>query len=109
MAAILRLILGALALLLVYLILWPTPVAPVAWEAPEAPGYVGPFAPNDALADLGLIDLGGIHGPEDVAAREGPDGLELYVSSQVGRDPENRSGDEGSRRIRQYGRRAAWS
>ena len=33
-----------------YLLLWPVPVDPVAWDAPEAPELTGPYAANDKLA-----------------------------------------------------------
>jgi sugar lactone lactonase YvrE len=62
---------GLLALA-AYLLLWPVPIAPVAWEAPEDRGYLGPFEPNADLADLTQIDMGTYHGPEDVVAL--PDG-----------------------------------
>ena len=35
-----------------YLLLWPVPVDPVAWDAPEAPELTGPYAANDELADV---------------------------------------------------------
>ena len=66
-------ILGSLLLALVaYLGLWPVPVEPVSWSAPVAPGYTGAHAPNDRLAHLNIIPLGGEEGPEHVAlARDG--------------------------------------
>jgi sugar lactone lactonase YvrE len=72
-----KLLLAALAALSAYLLLWPVPADPVAWQAPEDAGYSGPHATNRALADLRHIDLGGDAGPEHVAV--GPDGL-LYVA-----------------------------
>lgn len=69
---------------LLYLLAWPTPVAPVAWEAPEDQGYVGVFAPNTDLAEMERISLGDLHGPEDVTAREEDGALVLYVSTQSG-------------------------
>lgn len=53
-----------------YLLLWPVAIDPVAWQAPKATGYVGPWASNNALADLDLLSLGGHHGPEDFALRD---------------------------------------
>jgi len=64
-----------------YLCFWPVSVDPVAWEAPENPGYVGDFAPNDGLAGLRFVDLQGRKGPED--ADIGPDGL-IYMATHDG-------------------------
>lgn len=64
-----------------YLTFAPVPVAPVAWQAPRAPGYVGPHSPNTRLAGLREIDLGGELGPEHVAT--GPDGR-LYAAVASG-------------------------
>lgn len=60
----------------------PADVAPVAWQAPSAPGYQGAHQRNDRLAGLERIDLAGEHGPEHVAW--GPDG-KLYVAVAGGR------------------------
>jgi sugar lactone lactonase YvrE len=64
-----------------YIIFWPVPVQPQAWDAPPDPGFSGVFSPNQRLADLEFLDLGGRHGPEDVAV--GPDGM-IYVATQEG-------------------------
>jgi sugar lactone lactonase YvrE len=72
---------GLIALLLAYLLLWPIPVDPVAWDAPEDPGYTGVYAPNTDLANLSMIDLGPHHGPEDIVAL--PDGT-LLTATQEG-------------------------
>ncbi len=78
-------IVGLLAIvLLAYLFFWPVPVDPVSWDAPEDKGYIGDFAPNTKLADLELMDIGDIHGPEDVASRTINGELFLFVSSQDG-------------------------
>jgi len=66
---------------IVYMVSWPVPVAPEAWDAPENPGYTGVFAQNDRLSDLDYLDIGGRSGPEDVAI--GPDGL-LYIATHDG-------------------------
>lgn len=54
--------------------------APVKWQAPEAPGLVGPYEENDRLAAARLITTPSV-GPEDVAV--GPDG-ELYTGTEDG-------------------------
>ena len=66
-------VLGLLgALLVAYLSLWPVPIEPVSWQAPAAPGYVGPHTVNEKLARLNLIPLGGEDGPEHIVlARDG--------------------------------------
>lgn len=79
----LRIIVAALAVgVCAYLLLWPVPVNPVAWQAPPIPAYVGVHAVNDRLAGLQPISLSGNAGPEHVAI--GPDGL-LYVAVEGGR------------------------
>ena len=59
-----------------YLSFWPVPVSPVAWQAKDAPGYVGPHAVNTKLAGLQTISIGDEVGPEHIAF--GPDG-KLYA------------------------------
>lgn len=76
-------VLGGLVLVaLAYFCLWPVPIQPVSWDAPAAPGYVGPHAVNDRLAQLNMIDLGAEAGPEHIAI--GPDG-KLYTTVESGR------------------------
>ncbi len=52
-------VLTLVALAVLYLLAWPVPIAPVAWDAPAAPGYTGPHAVNTRLAHLQIIDLNG--------------------------------------------------
>lgn len=82
MKLVLRLIAALLVVLAAYLTLWPVAVQPVAWQAPDDPGYTGPYAPNTRLAALSRIDIGADTGPEDAAL--GPDGL-IYVATHEGR------------------------
>jgi sugar lactone lactonase YvrE len=74
--------LAALLLLVLYLTLWPVPVAPVAWDAPTDLGLVDPFAKNDRLAVATAIELNEHHGPEDVTIGFG--GL-LYSGTEGGK------------------------
>ena len=80
-----RTLLKTLAIMIVvalaYLLFWPVPVDPVAWQAPENKGYVGDFSPNSKLAALTRIDIGEDEGPEDVAI--GPDG-KIYTPVKSG-------------------------
>jgi len=64
-----------------YLCLWPVPIAPQSWEAPTAPGYAGPFAVNNKLANLKMIALGADEGPEHLVV--GKDG-KLYTAVASG-------------------------
>ena len=79
-----RKLLGLVAVLvlglLAYLLLWPVAISPVAWDAPERPGYTGVWAENTALANLERLDMGS-HGPEDIEIRDG----RIFASSQDGK------------------------
>ncbi|MEP1209906.1 MAG: SMP-30/gluconolactonase/LRE family protein [Rhizobiaceae bacterium] len=81
MLFLMRFLAAAVGLAFVYLLLWPVPLEPAAWEAPEDAGYNGAFEPNERMSKLTLIDLGGRAGPEDVDI--GPDGL-IYCATHSG-------------------------
>ena len=72
---------GPLALLLAYLLLWPVPVEPVAWDAPVDRGLVDPFEVNDRLQMARYLDIAPHEGPEDLAL--GPGGL-IYTGTSDG-------------------------
>lgn len=75
-------IVGSVVLaLLLYLLLWPVPIEPIAWQAPVDRGLVDPFAPNKQLQAATAIDLGSFEGPED--ATLGPDGF-VYATTASG-------------------------
>jgi hypothetical protein len=75
-------ILGLIFLVLgLYLLLWPIPLKPVAWQTSAAPGYQGAHAVNEKLALLQHISIGSEVGPEHLAI--GPDGL-LYAAMASG-------------------------
>lgn len=65
-----------------YLGLWPVPIAPIAWQAPVAPGYTGVHRANPALLGVHSIDLHGEAGPEHVA--QDATGM-LYMGLESGR------------------------
>jgi sugar lactone lactonase YvrE len=67
--------------LVAYLLFWPVPIQPVAWEVSAAPGYSGVHAVNTRLANLQKIEIGQEVGPEHLAM--GPDG-KLYAAMASG-------------------------
>ncbi len=67
--------------LIVYLLLWPVPAQPVAWQKPLPAPYVGDHAVNTKLANLQIIATGSEVGPEPLAI--GPDG-KLYAAMASG-------------------------
>ena len=64
-------LLGLIALLIAaaagYLILAPSPIDPLAWDAPVAPAMDGVLAANDDLLKAELLAQGQLDGPEDTA------------------------------------------
>lgn len=70
-----------LAAMLLYLSLWPVPIDPVAWEAPDDRGLVDPFAANQQLQVAKPVHLGLYEGPED--ATLGADDR-VYVTTASG-------------------------
>jgi sugar lactone lactonase YvrE len=64
------------ALVAAYLLFWPVPIDPVAWQAPTFEGYAGPYARNERLAALRPISVAPEVGPEHIEF--GPDGR-LYT------------------------------
>ncbi|MEW2914883.1 SMP-30/gluconolactonase/LRE family protein [Leisingera sp. JC11] len=77
-----RIALALLAAALGYLLFWPVPVDPIAYNPPAAPGFTGDYAENNALDAAALIHLpDGELGPEDIA--QTPDGA-IYTTSLAG-------------------------
>ena len=54
------------AVVVVYLLFWPTTVDPIAYRPPERPKMEGVLAPNTELHKAELLAKGEIYGPEDV-------------------------------------------
>lgn len=78
---ILSILAATLLALLGYLLLWPVPAQPVAWEVSKNSGYTGVHAANTRLANLQKINTGSELGPEHLAI--GPDG-KLYAAMASG-------------------------
>lgn len=77
-----RIVLALTAAALCYLLFWPVPVDPVAYEPPAPPGFTGPYAENNGLDAAALIRLPeGELGPEDIAQTS--DGA-IYTTSLAG-------------------------
>ncbi|MEZ5584002.1 MAG: hypothetical protein R3F37_15805 [Candidatus Competibacteraceae bacterium] len=81
MKKIMLIVLALLGLVIVYLLAWPVPIEPQAWQAPPNPGYTGIFAPNERLRAIEQLPLGDQYGPEEVIVdRQG----ELYAATHDG-------------------------
>lgn len=60
--------LGAvIAVVVLYLFLWPVPIEPISWTTEEPPPFAGDFEPNRVLQAMELFATPNTHGPEDVA------------------------------------------
>lgn len=70
------------AAIVLYVVAWPVPIDPVAWEPPADRGLTGVFERNNLLGKARAIDLGEHAGPEDVAL--GLDGF-LYATTHSGK------------------------
>ena len=62
---------GSLIFAFAYLLLWPVPIDPVSWQAPDNKGFTKAFTENLLLSKLSHIDLEGEEGPEDFAINKG--------------------------------------
>jgi len=56
-----------LALLILYLLFWPVPITPGAWNPQPAPALTGPYEQNSKLGTTERISLGEGFAPEDIA------------------------------------------
>jgi sugar lactone lactonase YvrE len=52
--------------LALYVVAWPSPIDPVAYEPPPKPPLTGVLAPNDRLASAEQLAVGLVDGPEDI-------------------------------------------
>jgi sugar lactone lactonase YvrE len=62
-----KIIVGVLAAGILYLLLWPVPIKPVAWTPPPMPALEGPYAANDRLKSVERLAQGQCPGPEAIA------------------------------------------
>ena len=53
--------------IILYFLVWPVPIDPIAWETPPNPGYTGSFAVNERLKGIETFPIADNHGPEDIA------------------------------------------
>ncbi len=79
---IVRIVFVAVIAAVAYLLLWPTDIDPVAWDAPAAPPLEGRYPVNDDLAAVRVIGANTVSGPEDVAVD--PEGR-VYAAALDGR------------------------
>jgi sugar lactone lactonase YvrE len=62
-----------IVLIIAYLLVYPVPISPAAWNPPPAPSLTGQYQQNSRLAGIERLSLGGDprpgagYGPEDVA------------------------------------------
>jgi sugar lactone lactonase YvrE len=94
MFRIVSVVIGLVVVLLAgYLIFWPVPIEPQAFDVPANPGFTGVYEENNLLTDGERLAEGLVHGPEDTAMDL--DGL-LYTGLEDGRivrfDPDDAQG-----------------
>jgi sugar lactone lactonase YvrE len=83
-------IVAALVVLVIgYLLLWPVPIEPVAWQPPPAPALEGPYAPNDLLSGASRLLEGIGIGPEDVAFDQEGRLYTGFIDGRIVRTPPN--------------------
>ncbi len=59
-------LLGLLCAAFVTLVVWPSPIMPLAWEPPSMSPLEGPWAVNEKLREAEIVAAGHVYGPEDV-------------------------------------------
>ncbi len=96
-----KLALGILLISVIYLLVWPVPVEPVAWKAPKNLGYTGDFSENRLMTGAQTVSVAPLYGPEDLAL--GPDGL-IYISTHEGWILRAKPGEKPKRWVETSGR-----
>ncbi len=67
MKKLLLVLIVVIGLVVLYLLFWPVPISPVAWNPPPAPALTGIYQQNSLLSPVEKISLGEGFAPEDVA------------------------------------------
>jgi sugar lactone lactonase YvrE len=67
MKRLVLILLLVVGVLLLYLLLWPVPIAPAAWTPPAVPAFSGAYEKNSRLSTVQRLSLGDGFAPEDVA------------------------------------------
>ena len=62
MKKLLGLLVALIAAAAIYLAVTPSPIDPLAWEAPAIPPMTGVLEPNDTLMKAELLGRGQVHG-----------------------------------------------
>ena len=81
MRKVMLVLVALVVLIALYLLAWPVPIDPVAWQAPASAGYSGAHASNERLAQARLVSIEPEVGPEHIEF--GPDGM-LYTGTLSG-------------------------
>ena len=76
----LKISLTGIGVILAYLLLWPVPIEPMAWQAPINAGFSGDFMQNHKLTGIETIILEDTHGPEALALMD----KTLYATTREG-------------------------
>ncbi|WP_332634633.1 SMP-30/gluconolactonase/LRE family protein [Halalkalibacter flavus] len=66
----LLIVLSAFCLLTLYSLLWPVPIHPPYWDAPQTEGYTGPHKVNSRLEGMEFIELDHFKQPEHIVYRD---------------------------------------
>lgn len=72
MKFIIKILSSSVLICLLYLLLWPVPINPIAWDSPNPPSMTGIYAKNDYLKNIEIFWANdGHYGPEDIAIYDG--------------------------------------
>ncbi|NMH74787.1 SMP-30/gluconolactonase/LRE family protein [Bacillus sp. RO2] len=78
--AIIKVLAFLCLVLILYLLLWPVSIDPVAWESPKSMRYIGAYEKNNRLEGMEFLSIGKYEEPEHIVYREGW----LYAATKTG-------------------------